>query len=174
MIDKTGFMSKTILESAATGTAPPSSSSSIQAERIDEVRRALMNLGLHCGDPRWSSDVLDRILKTAMDKPNGSVEDIIRALFKILGYYSPELNSSTAHLIKEIVVNCFTRYRTSYDSVEWNPIVDNLKADESKSQLYLALHAIPPQFINFELAKSISEGLHTTLFREEAEQSLSR
>jgi hypothetical protein len=153
------------------GTAAPSLTAS-ESDRIAAARLMLMKLGLATDDPRWSSDVLDRLLKSVMDAPQGSVGDLLWALFGVLGDYSPELSKPVTAFIKDVVIQCFTRYRRSYDLVNWKGLVDSLGGKATEAQLYLALHAIPPQFVTPPLADAITKGLESTAFRDEALSAL--
>lgn len=154
-------------ESGATPSRPAS-----ESDRIAAARLMLMKLGLHTDDPRWSSEVLDRLLKAVLEAPDGSVGDLLCALFGVLGDYSPELSKPMAAFIKDLVVRCFTRHQRSYESVNWQRLVENLGNNPTKAQLYLALHAIPPQFVPAQLADAIAKGLEATAFRDEAVSAL--
>jgi hypothetical protein len=103
------------LPSATGSTAPPATS---EADRIAAARLMLLKLGLDSCDPRWSSDVLDRVLKAVVETPQGGVGDIVSALLGVLGDYSPDLTRPVAFFIKDLVTKSFTSYRASYDSVE--------------------------------------------------------
>jgi hypothetical protein len=132
----------------------------------------LLKLGLATDDPRWSSDVLDRLLKAVLEAPDGSVGDLLGALFGVLGDYSPELSKPMAAFIKDLVVRCFTRHQRSYESANWRRLLESLGSNPTKAQLYLALHAIPPQLVTPPLADAITKGLETTAFRDEAVSAL--
>ena len=77
-----------------------------------------------------------------------------------------------AAFIKDVVVRCFTRYKGSYESVNWGLLVKSLGSNATKAQLYLALCAIPPEFFPPHLADSIVKGLKSTAFRDEAASAL--
>jgi hypothetical protein len=136
------------------------------------VRMMLLKLGLDSDDPRWSSDVLDRLLAGVVETPGGSVGDLFHALVEVLGSYSPELSKPMASFIKDLVVKCFTLQRLSYDAVDWNRLVENLDGHVTRAQLYLALHAIPPQFVTPQLADAIVKGLESTAFHAESASAL--
>ena len=112
--------------------------------------------------------MLDHLLKAVMEVPDGSVSDLLDALFGVLGDYSPELSKPMAAFIKDVVINCFTRYQRSYDLVNWKGLVDSVNDKGTKAQLYLGLHAVPPQFVPPSLADAIAKGLESTPFGAEA------
>lgn len=153
-----------------TGATPAPVTS--EADRIAGARLMLVKLGLDSDDPRWSSDVLERLLKSIMETPDGSVGDLFGALLGVLGDYRPDLSKPLAAFIKDLVVQCFTRHRRSYESVNWRRLVESLGSQPAKAQLYLALHAIPPQFVPSQLADAIAKGLESTAFRDEAVSAL--
>jgi hypothetical protein len=78
-----------------------------------------------------------------------------------------------AAFIKDLVIRCFTRYQPSYESVNWNELVESLGDKPTEAQLYLAVHAIPPRFVTPQLAGAITKGLESTAFRDEAVNSIS-
>ena len=95
------------------------------------------------------------------------------AFLGVLGDYFSELSKPVAGLLKELVVKCFTRYRPSYDAVDWRQLVQTaVSGNCTKAQLYLAYHAVPPQFISPQLTDAIAKGLESTAFREEAANAL--
>jgi hypothetical protein len=157
------------LPSAAASTAAPST---LEADRIAAARLMLLKLGLDSGDPRWSSDVLDRVLKATVETPQGGVSDVLFALFEVLGDYSPDLTGPVACLIKDLVVKCFTGYRGSYDAVDWKRLVETLGPRATTAQFYLAMLAVPPEFVNSRQAETIRNALASTPFSGEAASAL--
>ena len=119
-------------------------------------------------DPRWSSERLDRLLATVINGPGGCVEDLFRAFHGILADFPGNLSKAKGHFIKDLVVKCFTHYRRSYDQVDWDGLVQDLKAGRNGPQLYFALLAIPPQFVSDAFTTEIKTGLVASPFREEA------
>jgi hypothetical protein len=154
------------------GTGAESSPTISEADRVAAARLMLVKLGVDSDDPRWSSDVLDRLLKSVMEAPDGSVGDLFHALFGVLGDYSPQLSKPLASFLKDLVVKCFTSHQRSYESVNWRLLVDRLSGNATKAQLYLALLAIPPQFVPASLGEAIAKGLASTGFREQAASAL--
>ncbi len=142
------------------------------ADRIAAARLMLLKLGLDGDNPTWSSAVLDRLLNAVTEAPGGSVGDVICAMCGVLGDYQAKLSKPAAGLIKDMVVRCFTRHRSDYESVDWQPLVKCIAGGATQAQFYLALHAIPPQLVTPQLAESIAKGLESTAFREEAASAL--
>jgi hypothetical protein len=141
-------------------------------DRLSAVMLRLKKFQLDTSDPKWSSYALDRFLEEVMSTPDGSVREVYQGLDAALKAYSVELTKSVAAFLKDLVVLCFTRYRPSYESVNWKELVDNLGGKATAAQLYLALHAIPPQFVTPQLADAIAKGLESTVFRDEAVSAL--
>jgi hypothetical protein len=137
-------------------------------DRLNAVILRLKKFQLDTSDPKWSSYALDRFLEEVMSTPGGSVRDVYQGLDAALKTDSVELTRTVAAFIKDLVVRCFTRYRQSYESVNWKEVVDSLGDKATAAQLYLVLHAIPPQFVTPRLADAIAKGLESTVFRDEA------
>jgi hypothetical protein len=154
------------------GPGAESSSTISAADRVAAARLMLVKLGVDSDDPRWSSDVLDRLVTSVMEAPDGSVGDLFCALFGVLGDYSPQLSKPLGSFLKDVVVKCFTSHQRSYESVNWRLLVDSLGGNATKAQLYLALLALPPQFVPSSLGDAIIKGLESTGFREEAASTL--
>lgn len=141
-------------------------------DRLKAVTLRLKKFELDSGDPKWSSYVLDRFFEEVMSVPSGSIRDVYQGLDAALKTYSVQLTGTVATFIKDVVIRCFTRYRQSYESVSWKEVVDSLDDKATAAQLYLALHAIPPQFVTPRLADAIAKGLEGTAFRDEAARAL--
>jgi hypothetical protein len=141
-------------------------------DRIAAARLMLLKLGLDTDDPRWSSHVLDRLVAAAMGVPVSSVGDLLKALYSLFGDYGTCLSREVGYFIKDLVVKCFTAYRESYEAVDWTWFVNRIVAGASPAQLYLALHAIPPQHVTPGIAQLIARGLEPTPYKEEALNAL--
>ena len=152
-----------------TGVTPIRTTS--EADRVAAARLMLVKLGLDSNDPKWSSEVLDRLLQSVVEAPDGSVDDLFCSLFGVLGDYSPELSKPMATFIKDLVVRCFTRYQQSYESANWGRLVEIVSSNATKAQFYLG-STFPPQFVSLPLADAITKGLESTAFRDEAARTL--
>ena len=132
----------------------------------------LLKLGADTDDPRWSSDVLVRLLNAVMNVPGGAVGDLLIALSGVLKEHPSDLSPSLANFIKDVVVQCFTRYRSSYETIVWNRFIQSISTNAPPPQLYLALQAIPPQHLPPELGNAITEGLASSCYHQEAVDAL--
>jgi hypothetical protein len=94
------------------------------------------------------------------------------SLFDVLGDYSTPLTKTAAHFIKDLVITSFTNYRPLYDAVKWEGFVERMDSGSTPAQLYLALHALPPEYVSPALRETITQGLESTPFRDEAAQVL--
>jgi flavin-binding protein dodecin len=140
--------------------------------RLDGIMLQLSRFQIGTSDPKWSSYALDCFFEEAMTAPGGSIRDVYLGLDAVLKTHSVELTGTVAAFIKDVVIRCFTRYRQSYDSVNWKEVVDSLGDQATAAQLYLALHAVPPQFVTPRLADAIAKSLESTAFRDEAASTL--
>jgi hypothetical protein len=141
-------------------------------DRLNAVMLRFKKFELDTSDPKWSSFALDRFFEDMMSTPDGSIQDVYQGLDRVLKTYSVELTKTVAAFIKDLVIRCFTRYQRSFESVNWKELVDSLGDKATEAQLYLALHAIPPQFVTPQLADVIAKGLESTAFRDEAVSAL--
>jgi hypothetical protein len=141
-------------------------------DRLDVVTLWLKQFELDSSDPKWSSYVLDRFFEEVMSAPGSSIRDVYQGLDAALKTYSVQLTAPVAAFIKDVVIRCFTRYRQSYESVNWKEMVASLGDKATAAQLYLALHSIPPQFVTPRLVDAIAKGLEGTAFRDEAVSAL--
>lgn len=141
-------------------------------DRLNAVVLQLRRFQLDTSDPKWSSYALDRFFEEVMSTPGGSTLDVYLGLDSVLKAHSVALTGTVAAFIKDVVIRCFTRYRQSYESVNWKEVVDSLGDKATAAQLYLALHAIPPQFVTPRVANAIAKGLESTAFRDEAASAL--
>jgi hypothetical protein len=141
-------------------------------DRVNAVTLRLKKFELGSSDPKWSSYALDRFFEEVMSAPGGSIRDAYQGLDAALKTDSVQLTGTVAAFIKDVVIRCFTRYRQSYESVNWKEVAESLGDKATAAQLYLALHAIPPQFVTPRLADAIAKGLESTAFRDEAASAL--
>src|SRR2546425_693786 len=54
------------------GTGVTPSQTASESDRVAAARLMLVKLGLATDDPRWSSNVLDHLLRAVMETPDGS------------------------------------------------------------------------------------------------------
>ncbi len=127
------FRALTFLGCPSSETGVPSPQTTVEADRVAAARLMLMKLGMDTEDPRWSSDVLDRLLKSVIEAPDGSVDDLFSALVGVLGDYAPQLSMPLASLTRDLIVKCFTHYRQSYDLVNWGGLVERLVSNPTKA-----------------------------------------
>src|SRR4030095_272922 len=132
--------------------SPPGSESrqATAAHRLLIAKLMLLRLRAHTAAPAWSSLVLEQLLSIATSIPGGQVGDIILAMYQILGEQGSTLSETAANLIRDVVVNAFTRHRLSYDASDLSRLNEDL-ADAghylTPAQAYLALHALPESAI---------------------------
>jgi hypothetical protein len=141
-------------------------------DRLQAILLQLNKFELDTSDPKWSSYALDRFFEEIISTSSNSIRDIYQGLDAALRSDSVELTKPVAAFIKDWVVRCFTRNRQGYESVNWKEVVDSLGDEATAAQLYLALHAIPPQFVTPRLADAIARKLESTAFRDEAASAL--
>lgn len=144
----------------------------LERDRVRAARLMLLTLRLDSSDPAWSSWMIDRMLETVVELPGGSVDDLLHALHEILGEYAVELTKPVANLIKDIVVASYTRYRKSYESLDWKWLIHEVIEGESPAQNYMALLALPPSELFARSAIAILRTLVGTPYWDNAVASL--
>lgn len=122
-------------------------------ERVSQARSLLMRLaessapsGTATGwKPAWSSAVLEATVERVLSAPGARVSDLFQALWELLA--SAPLTQTMANFLRDIVVLCFTRYRSLYenDDLAW---MASSMAGCSEAQAYLSLHALPEELLN--------------------------
>jgi hypothetical protein len=132
----------------------------------------LLKLGVDSNDPRWSSWMLDRLLDAVTGAPEGSIGDLLHALYDLLGEDSCDLAEPVRNIIKDLVVQCFTQHRASYDATDLRWMVDTIVEGPTRAQAYLGLHAIPPAIMRPRCAVAILKALASTLYWKEAVNTL--
>jgi hypothetical protein len=137
-------------------------------QRIAAIRLMLVKLKLHTDGPVWSSEVLRRAVDGALAVSGGELGDLFQAIFDVFADYPVDLTEARANFIKDLVVECFTRRRSAYDSSDWESFCKGFNETASSSQLYLALLAVPPDCLPGRLAAAITSGLAHTPYRDEA------
>jgi hypothetical protein len=154
--------------SASIALRPPiAAATASNIERVSAIRLVLVSIGLDSGDPRWSSALLDRLLSAIMETKNGSVGDLLHATYDVLGDYLVPLTKPVAEFIKEVVVGAFSRYRSSYDSLDWRWICDANEELLLPSRAYFAYHVLPPAQLSSPSKLAILKGLAVTSYWQE-------
>jgi hypothetical protein len=143
-----------------------------EPDRVTSARLMLLKLGLHTSDPKWSSTVLTRLLKSIKSTPGGRITDLIHALYKLLGEPPYELSKPRAAFIKALAIRSFLSERSSFESIEWSRFAQDVNGVATKPQLYLALYVLPMGFISDTLAEVIIKGLESTPYHREAQNLL--
>lgn len=143
-----------------------------QTDRIAAARLMLLKLKADTMEPCWSSEMLKRLVTNVAAAPSGSVGDVLYALNGLLRDFPSKLSKPLANLIKDLVIECFVFHRTSYELIDWRPLIETLSASAAEPQLYLALHAVPPHLITTSHAQTIANGLQASPCREEATNAL--
>jgi hypothetical protein len=142
-------------------------------ERLALIQSQLLGFQLDTSDPRWSSSRLDQLCRDWLVSANGSLEDMFLALWQLYEFNPVSLTHEVGSFIKDLVVLCFTNYRTAYCAVDWRFITENLKHRTNRPQLYLALLAVPPSQLQDTMKASILLGLEQSPYYEEAVSLLS-
>lgn len=156
-------------------TNAPSSDASVPVDcRVTAIRLMMLRLRMHTSDPRWSSQILERLIDAALQPPGAQLSDIVRALFALLAEAPPGLSDTQANLIREIGIHVVGRQRYRYAAENFSWLAEML-ADQSRkptaAQAYLAAYTLPPALAS-QCIDPIIQALHSTRFEEEVKQQL--
>ncbi len=146
-----------------TPESPPDDiTSTCEADRVRAARLMLLRFFRQPEEPAWSSWLLERLLESVMASPGGSVGDLLYALHEILGEPAVKLTQAVKYLINALVVKSFTESRASYDSVDFNRMIERTIEGATPARAYLALLVIPPDRLPASRTAAILKGLEGT------------
>lgn len=142
-------------------------------DRGNAIKARFQTMEIDTSDPKWSSSVLDRLLREAVSAPGGSLQDVYRGLDAALRDYAVKLTATVANLIKDVVVAGFTQHKAAYRAMSWDWANEALSQGASAARCYLFLHALPPEAATPHSIVTILRGLEGTCYRQEALNTLS-
>ena len=145
----------------------------IAKDRVTAIKKRFKEMGIETGDPKWSSWVLDQLLDSAVSGTGGSLQAVYAALNDALRDYAVQLTHPVASLIRDVVVNGFTRHPSAYKAIDWRWANEELKNAGLPVSCYLFLHALPPEEAKAESIVRILRGLEGTDYQQEALDTLS-
>jgi hypothetical protein len=138
---------------------PLSSTAVPEVDRLSAARLMLLTMRVDSDAPAWSSWMLDRTLEAVAGLTGGSIGDLFRALYQLLGEHVGALTKPTAGFIKDVVIGGFSRYRESYTSSDWRWLAERVGESPTPAQAYLALLALPPADLSPSAAVGILRSL---------------
>ncbi len=106
-----------------------------RVDRLAASRLMLLKFKVDTPEPAWSSHALARYVRAVISVPGASLDDVFNPLFSLLGELGPELTPSVAHLVKDIVVYCFSACREEYESVNWRAIAQAMGPQSTRAVL---------------------------------------
>ena len=155
---------------AAAASAEPVHAS----HRVAAIRLMMLRLGAHTIDPRWSSQILERLIDAALQPPGAQIGDVVRALFQLLAEAPSGLSEVQANLIREVGVQvvAIQRRRCSTEDFSWlAAMIHGTSTKLTAAQAYLAAYTLPSALASQCLA-IILHALHPTRFEEEVKRQL--
>lgn len=144
------------------------------SQRIAAIRLMMLRLGGHTSDPRWSSQILDRLIEAALQPPGALVSDVVRALFELLAEAPSGLSDAQANFIREVGVQVAGKQRRRYSTEDFSwlaGMVHDASTKLAAAQAYLAAYTLPPSLAS-ECLYTILHSLRTTRFDEEVKRDL--
>jgi len=144
-----------------------------QVDRWAASRLMLLMFRLDTADPVWSSYALSRYVQAVLNVPGGSLCDVFIPVLRLLGESGPELTRTVANFVKELVIYCFTTFRSAYESLDWTVLIRTLGTRPTAAQCYFALQATPPENVTPQMAAIIENALASSDYAKEAQAALS-
>ncbi len=135
----------------------------------------MLRLGAHTSEPRWSSFVLENLVKAALRPSGASIGDIVQALFTVLAESPEGLSDTQANFIREVAIQVVGKQRSAYalEDLSWLAAgVTDSTAKISAAQAYLAAYTLPVSLTS-QCLDSILRALHSTRFEDEVMRDLS-
>jgi hypothetical protein len=157
------------------GCRPATAGNSVTTEavpdmnRLRAVRLMYLKVFVDTGEPRWSSLMLERLVAAVMVIPGGGVNDVLCALFTLLGENDAGPTRPMTNFLKQIVVLCFSLYRKSYEAADFSWLEKGAREGLNSGQAYLALYAHPQPTIRAAILKA----LDSSPYKDEAIRVLS-
>jgi hypothetical protein len=115
--------------------------------RKQAARLMLLRLFADTPDPRWSSRVLEDLVDAWFSLPQSGVNDIFQALVEVWEENGTPLTSPVTALVKDLTVLLFRRDGEAYDTRDFSWLTDHLARRAHATTAYLALLALPSQFV---------------------------
>ncbi|HEY7312322.1 MAG TPA: hypothetical protein VH643_23360 [Gemmataceae bacterium] len=142
-------------------------------DRLNAFMARFKRFELDTSDPKWSSYALDRFFEEVTATPGGSLQDVYQGLDAALKAYSVERTPTVANLIKDVVKQGFTQYRSAYNGLDWGWANEALSQGASAARCYLFLLALPPEAATPQSVVTIHRALQGTPYQQEAADTLS-
>jgi hypothetical protein len=144
------------------------------SRRIAAIRLMMLRLAAHTSDPRWSSDLLERLIHAALQPTGALVSDIVQALFEVLAEASPGLSDMQANFIREVGVHVVGKQRRRYSAESFSWLADLIRDGSTEltaAQAYLAAYTLPPSLAS-QCVDTILHSLQATRFEEAVKRDL--
>lgn len=169
--ERAAFAPATAFLGCASACVGPDAAPTSTEDRVHAARLMLLALAAQTADPRWSSRILEQLLDAVMTVHDSEITDLLHALFDLSAEDDGALTTTRAHLIRDVVVLAFTRFRASYDAGDFSWATDRDSSRLEPAQAYLLLLALPEADVR-RLRTPISDALAATPFADEARANL--
>lgn len=158
----------------STGTAAAGEGPVAVSRRVAAIRLMMLRLGAHRSDPRWSSQLLERLIEAALQPPGALIGDVVQALFELLAEAPSGLSDTQANFIREVGVHVVGKQRRRYSTEDFSwlaAMIHDASTTLTAAQAYLASYTLPPSLAS-EHRDTILRSLHGTRFAEEVKRDL--
>ena len=121
--------------------------------------------------PAWSSAALEETVSKVLNAPAARTSDLFQALWALLAESGAALTSPMANFLRDVVVVCFTQYRSKYELDDFGWMASSTPGC-SEAQAFFALHALPDTLLR-GCQDAVLLALHNSTYLAEAEKMLS-
>ncbi len=130
-----------------------------------QIRALLDSMKVGSSEPIWSSMMIQQLVSSAEKEPD-PIGRLYVEVFAAIG--SGALSETTANWIREFTKAGFTRFRSSYDSNQFDRIAEQVDDHASPSQAFFCLYALPNRCLNSRVVVLILRLLYRTSYQSEA------
>lgn len=138
-----------------------------ESERIGACRLALLAMYLDTGGPRWSSWMLNEVISGVLSVPGGAADDLLEAVWRMLGDDSIPLTREVARFSRDIVGNLLPRHRKGMPvHLRWLlPLPEGLTSAQAYFSFYVL--ALKPGSFTDEVERAVEGALKGSDFYDE-------
>ena len=122
-----------------------------------------MNVG--SSEPIWSSSMIQELVSSTVNEPD-ALGRLYVDVFDAIGCGT--LSESKANWVREFTKAGFSRFRSSYDSKQFDRIAEQIDINASSLQAFFCLYSLPNRCLNPRVVVWILRLLYLTTYQSEA------
>ena len=130
-----------------------------------QIQALLNSMKVGSSEPIWSSGMIQELV-SSVEKEADPLGKLYVEVFDAIGRGT--LSDSTANWIREFTKIGFSRYRSSYDSKQFDRIAERINVHTTSSQAFFCLYSLPTRCLNSRVVVLILRLLYMTSCQSEA------